>query len=264
MTALSSEPKTVRAPAGNMMPAIALRAASFVLLLAIWEIAAEATGSRTLPSAGTVAGAVISAARRGDLFYQLGITLARSGAAFAMAMAVGTALGLAMGRWRTLDLIFDGWVVLLLNLPALVVAVLAYVWFGLTEVAAIGAVAVNKLPLVAVTLREGVRSLDRDFAEMAVVYRFGPWKRFRHVIAPQLMPFFMVAARSGLSLIWKIVLVVELLGRSNGIGFKLQLYFQLFDVPDILAYALAFAGVVQLIEWGILRPIERRAGSWRR
>jgi NitT/TauT family transport system permease protein len=74
----------------------------------------------------------------------------------------------------------------------------------------------------------------------------------------------LVAARSGLSLIWKIVLVVELLGRSDGIGFKLQLFFQLFDVPDILAYALAFAGVVQVIEWTILRPIERRVGSWRR
>ena len=59
-------------------------------------------------------------------------------------------------------------------------------------------------------------------------------------------------------------LVVELLGRSDGIGFKLQLFLQLFDVPDILAYALAFAGVVQMIEWTILRPIERGVGSWRR
>ena len=246
------------------MREVVLRATSFILLLAIWEIAAESAGSRVLPSVGTVATAAVAAAGSGDLFYQLGITLARSAAAFAMAMAAGTALGLAMGRWRSLDLIFDGWVVLLLNLPALVIAVLAYVWFGLTEAAAIGAVAVNKLPLVAVTMREGARALDRDYAELAAVYRFGRWKRFRHVIAPQLMPFFMVAARSGLSLIWKIVLVVELLGRSNGIGFKLQLYFQLFDVHDVMAYALAFAGVVQLIEWGILQPIERRTGSWRR
>ncbi len=247
------------------MPAFVLRTASFVLLLAIWEIAAEAAGTgTTLPSVGAVARALAIAASTGDLFYHLGITLARSAAAFAMAMAAGTALGLAMGRWRTLDLVFDGWVVLLLNAPVLVIAILAYVWFGLTEAAAIGAVALNKLPLVAVTLREGARALDPDYAEMATIYRFGAWKRFRHVVAPQLAPFLLVAARSGLSLIWKIVLVVELLGRSNGIGFKLQLFFQLFDVPDILAYALAFAGVVQLIEWGILRPIERRAGSWRR
>jgi NitT/TauT family transport system permease protein len=243
---------------------IALRAVSFVLLLLVWEIAARTAGSRLLPSVELVASALVSAVESGDLPYHLGVTLARVAAAFAMAMAAGAALGLAMGRWRSLDLIFDGWVVLLLNLPALVIAVLAYVWFGLTEAAAIGAVALNKLPLVAVTLREGARSLDRDYAELATVYRFGRWKRFRHVVAPQLAPFFLVATRSGLSLIWKIVLVVELLGRSDGIGFKLQLYFQLFDVPDILAYALAFAGVVQLIEWGILQPVERRVGSWRR
>ena len=244
--------------------AIALRAISFVLLLLVWEIAARTAGSRLLPSVELVASALATAVESGDLPYHLGVTLARVAAAFAMAMAAGAALGLAMGRWRSLDLIFDGWVVLLLNLPALVIAVLAYVWFGLTEAAAIGAVALNKLPLVAVTLREGARSLDRDYAELATVYRFGRWKRFRHVLAPQLAPFFLVATRSGLSLIWKIVLVVELLGRSDGIGFKLQLYFQLFDVPDILAYALAFAGVVQLIEWGILQPVERRVGSWRR
>jgi NitT/TauT family transport system permease protein len=83
-------------------------------------------------------------------------------------------------------------------------------------------------------------------------------------VAPQLAPFLLVATRSGLSLIWKIVLVVELLGRSDGVGFKLQLYFQLFDVPHILAYAFAFAAIVQAIEWGLLQPLERRVGRWRR
>ena len=38
------------------------------------------------------------------------------------------------------------------------------------------------------------------------------------VIFPQLYPYLMSSARSGLSLIWKIVLVVELLGRSEGVG----------------------------------------------
>jgi NitT/TauT family transport system permease protein len=241
-----------------------LRIGSFALLFAAWEIAARAAQSRMLPSVESVMTTLVEAALHGDLPRHLGITLARVAAAFVVATAAGTALGLAMGRWRSFDLILDGWVVLLLNLPALVIAVLAYVWFGLTEAAAIGAVAANKLPLVAVTIREGARGLERDYAELATVYRFSGWRRFRHVVAPQLAPFFLVSARSGLSLIWKIVLVVELLGRSDGIGFKLQLYFQLFDVPSILAYSLAFAGVVQLIEWSILQPIERRVGAWRR
>ena len=136
--------------------------------------------------------------------------------------------------------------------------------FGRTEVAAIVAVAVNKLPNVAVTVREGARALSRDLAEMAHMYRFGPWKTLRHVTLPQLAPFFLASARTGLSLVWKIVLVVELLGRSNGVGFQLGTYFQLFDVSMILAYALAFIVVVQLIEFGILQPIAARVNRWRR
>ncbi|HUN47674.1 MAG TPA: ABC transporter permease subunit [Stellaceae bacterium] len=241
-----------------------LRLLSLAALILLWEMASRVAGSRLMPSVETVAATFWDELAHGELLRQLGITLARVVAAFTVAMALGAALGLAMGRWRLLDLALDGWVVLLLNLPALVIAILAYVWFGLTEAAAIGAVAVNKLPLVAMTMREGARSLDRGYGEMATVFRLGAWRRFRHVVAPQLVPFLLVSARSGLSLVWKIVLVVELLGRSNGIGFELQLYFQLFDVPRILAYALAFTGVVQLIEWGILQPLERRAGAWRR
>jgi NitT/TauT family transport system permease protein len=158
----------------------------------------------------------------------------------------------------------DSWVMALLNLPALVVIVLMYVWFGLTEAAAVGAVTLNKLPTTAVVVREGTRALDRDLAEMARSFRMRRWTRLRHVVLPQLYPYVFAAARSGLAIIWKIVLVVELLGRSNGVGFQIQVYFQLFDVTQILAYTLAFILVVQAIEWAVLQPMERRATRWRR
>jgi NitT/TauT family transport system permease protein len=60
------------------------------------------------------------------------------------------------------------------------------------------------------------------------------------------------------------VLVVELIGRSNGVGFELHTAFQLFDVATILAYAFAFTAVVQAIELGILQPWERALNRWRR
>ena len=67
-----------------------------------------------------------------------------------------------------------------------------------------------------------------------------------------------------MSLIWKIVLVVELLGRSNGVGFQIHLYFQLFDVATILAYTLAFVAVMLAVEFLLLQPMERYATRWRR
>ena len=125
------------------------------------------------------------------------------------------------------------------------------------------AVALNKLPIATVTVREGARSLDRALDDMAQVFRMGAWTRMRHVVLPQLAPYLAAAARSGLSLVWKIVLIVELLGRPNGVGFEIGVAFQLFDVTRILAYALAFVAVMLAIETFLVQPLERHVSRWR-
>ena len=239
-------------------------ACSFAVLLAVWGAASAAIDDRILPGPVAVGQTLAQEFASGALTHHVGVTLARVGASFLLAMVIGAAIGLFMGRRPAVDRFFDGWLILFLNIPALVTIILCYVWFGLTEVAAIAAVAINKIPNVAVTIREGARALDRDLGEMAHVYEFGALRTLRHVTLPQLAPFFAAAARSGLALVWKIVLVVELLGRSDGVGFQLNLFFQLFDVAGILAYTAAFVIVVQAIELGVLQPWERRARRWRR
>ena len=109
------------------------------------------------------------------------------------------------------------------------------------------------------TLLRIIAGLD----DMAQVFRMGPWVRLRHVVLPQLAPYLAAAARSGLSLVWKIVLIVELLGRPNGVGFEIGVAFQLFDVTKILAYALAFCAVMLVIETFLVQPLERHVSRWR-
>ena len=181
-----------------------------------------------------------------------------------MAFALGSAIGIVMGRSRRFDAALDGVVILFLNIPALVTIILCYVWFGLTEVAAIAAVVINKVPTVIVTVREGARAIDQHLLEVADVFQISRMRKLIKVFLPQLYPYFIASARSGLSLIWKIVLIVELLGRSNGVGFQLGIYFQFFDITSILAYTLAFAMVVMLIEAVFMRPVENHISRWRR
>ena len=251
-------------PVAPARAALITRLLSLFAGLALWEAGARLLASPHLPPVSQVLRLLAVETMSGLLPFNLGITLARVAAAFMLAMVLGTALGLAMGRWRRVDLLLDSWLIALLNVPALVVIVLIYIWFGLGEVSAVAAVALNKLPATAVTIREGARAVDRGLLDMAASFRIGPWRSLRHVVLPQLVPYLFAAARSGLSLIWKIVLVVELLGRSNGVGFEIQIAFQLFDVTRILAYSLAFILVVQLIEWGVLQPFERHVTRWRR
>ena len=202
-------------------------------------------------------------ATSGPLLADLGKTLLRATIAFVIAMALGTALGLILGRRRWLDRLFSGWLLVGLNLPAIVVAIVLYIWLGLTEVALVSAVVINKVPLVITTIREGVRSFSPDYDELATALRLTPLRRLRFITVPQLMPFILAAARTGLSLIWKIVLVFEVLGSDGGVGYRVSLLFQFFDITGILAYTTAFILVVLAFEYGALRPLERRVLQWR-
>ncbi len=240
-----------------------IRALSLAALLALWQAAALFADPRRLPGPGPVFETMVAEAQSGALFSNLAITLARVLAAFALAMSFGAAIGYAMGRHRTLNRLLDPWLVVLLNLPALVVIVLAYIWAGLTEVAAIGAVALNKLPNAVVTLREGARALDPQLDDVAQAFRLSPMARFRHIIAPQLAPYVAAATRAGLSLVWKIVLIVELLGRPNGVGFEINMAFQLFDIRLLLAYALPFVALMLIVETLLVQPLERSVSRWR-
>jgi NitT/TauT family transport system permease protein len=241
----------------------ALRVASLLLLLALWQVGSGYFGPRLLPPPLSVLAAMAEQARSGALFLNLAATLGRVAASFILAMSFGAVIGVLMGRYGAFDRIADSWIVILLNLPALVIIVLAYVWVGLNEIAAIGAVALNKLPNAIVTVREGARALDRELDEVARVFRMPVYVRLRHVMLPQLAPYIAAAARSGLSLVWKIVLVVELMGRSNGVGFEIGVAFQLFDIRLLLAYAIPFVMVMLAIETFLVQPFERHVARWR-
>lgn len=236
---------------------------SLPLLLALWQGGAMLAASRFLPSPLAVAGQVLDLAMTGHLIGDFAKTLARAAVGFVLAMALGTALGFALGRVRWADRLFGPWVMVGLNLPAIVVAIICYIWLGLTEFALVLAVVLNKTPLVITTIREGVLGFLPEFDELARAFRMPLARQLRLIWLPQLMPFVLAAARTGLALIWKMVLVFEVLGSDGGVGFRVGIFFQYFDMAGILAYAVVFVALVILFEHGVLRPVERRVLRWR-
>lgn len=246
-----------------MLRSFRLPLLSTLLFLAIWSGLAFLLQSRYLPAPFEVAKTFITELSSGALLFHLSVTFLRVIAAFIIALIFGTAIGLLLGRSSKANQFFDPWLIFALNLPALVVIVFCYLWFGLTEVAAIIAVALNKIPNTAITMREGRRALDPLLEDVAFIYHYTGWRKFTEFTLPQLEPYLAASIRNGLALIWKIVLVVELLGRSNGVGFQINLFFSQFDLTRILVYALSFMAVVGVIESVVIKPWERRARAWR-
>ena len=147
----SSDSKTSGLPGWPSDPWI--RAISLAVFVILWAAAAALFDSRLLPGPLAVGKSFLKHLAEGDLLVHTAITLARVAAAFLLAMLIGTALGIVMGRSKRVDSLFDGWLVIGLNIPAVVTIILCYIWFGLNESAALVAVAVTKLPCPAVTPR---------------------------------------------------------------------------------------------------------------
>lgn len=240
-----------------------IRLLPLILVVILWQLSGYYADSKILPQPSAILSLLQKETFEGDLMFHLGMTLRRVGISFLAAMVLGTVIGIAMGIYQTVDEALDTFLVIGLNIPALVIIIVCFIWFGLTEHAAIIAVTINKVPMVAVSLREGARALDKKLFQVAQVYQLSRFDILTKIVLPQLLPYLFGAVRNGLAIIWKIVLVVELLGCSNGVGFQIGGFFHFFDIAGVLAYTFAFMGVVFAFEVLALRPVERYLLRWR-
>jgi NitT/TauT family transport system permease protein len=136
-------------------------------------------------------------------------------------------------------------------------------WLGLNERATVLAITWTTFPSIAVNIWQGVKAIDQRLIDMARVFRASRWKRTARVVIPQVLPYIMAAARFGLGVVWKVTVLVELLGRSDGIGYMLNYSFQMFNMADVFAWTLFFTLVMLIIELLVLKPLEHRLFRWR-
>jgi NitT/TauT family transport system permease protein len=199
----------------------------------------------------------------GSFFVEMGATLRRVGVGFAIAMFISIPLGILMGTVKSLENFFEPPVILGLTMPGLVWAVLAIMFFGLNETSAYAAVAITILPMLAISLWQGTKAIDKDLIDMSTAFHASAWSKVVDVILPQLVSHILAAIRYGLGLAWKVVVVVEMFGFSNGVGYQVVRGFNVFSMKAVLAWAITFLVVMIIIEFGLIGWLEGRVTRWR-
>ncbi len=205
-------------------------------------------------------GAIVNS---GQFFSEIGATLRRVGVGFAIAMLIAVPLGIVMGTIKALENFFEPPVILGLTMPGLIWAVLAIMFFGLNETSAYAAVSITICPMLAISLWQGTKSIDKDLIDMSTAFHASPWSKIVDVILPQLISHILAAIRYGLGLAWKVVVVVEMFGFSNGVGYQVVRGFNVFSMKSVLAWAITFLAVMIVIEFGIIGWLESRVTRWR-
>lgn len=242
---------------------IGLRVGSIVTLVFIWWVLTLFFPPTLIPNPWDTFAEVAAIITTGNFFVEMGNTLRRVLVGFGIAMVVSIPLGIVMGTLRTLESFFEPPVILGLTMPGLIWAVLMIMFFGLTETSAYAAVAVTIFPMLTIGIWQGTKSIDKDLIDMSRVFHAGAWSKVVDVILPQLVSHILAAIRYGLGLAWKVVVVVEMFGFSNGVGYQVVRGFNVFSMKTVLAWAITFLVVMIVIEFGIIGWLERSVTRWR-
>lgn len=240
-------------------------ALAFCVLAVIgWELMARALASPLVPDAETIYGEIWRIVASGEVATQIGITLWRIALGFAVAFVVSLAIGIASARSDAIRIFFEPAIVLGLTVPGLVWTLLCVIWFGVSLATPVVAIALGIAPTLILTVIQGVKSVDPEIMEMAHVYRISRANVFRKIWLPSLVPYLFSGARIGFSLAWKVIVLVEIFGLSDGVGYKLNSEFSLQNVEGVMAWTIVFWAAMAALEYGVLQQFERALSYWRK
>jgi NitT/TauT family transport system permease protein len=218
---------------------------------------------RLLPSPVSTMREAVRLVSDGTFFFHMYQSLRRVFVGSLVAMFLSVGVGIYMGTVVMGERFFQPLVVLGLTIPGLMWALIAVMLFGINEWSPYFAVTVTIFPMLVINIWAGVKALDKELIDMSRVFHFSPWMKISQVIIPQLLPNIFAATRYGLGLAWKVVVVVEMFGTSNGVGYQVMKSYQVFNMEGVIAWTLTFVAAMIVLEYGVINFAERRLTAWR-
>ena len=209
--------------------------------------------------------AVLAAATRmlisGELLQHIAVSFCRAAVGFAIGATLGFVLGIANGCWRYSELMFDGTLQMLRNIPHLALIPLVIIWFGIGEESKYFLVALGVFFPIYLNTLLGIRTVDPQLIEMAKVYKMPPWRIFWEVILPSALPSIFTGLRYALGLMWLTLIVAETISASSGIGY-MAMEARQFMLVDVIVLSIIIYALLGKLADSTARLLERVCLAW--
>ena len=113
-------------------------------------------------------------------------------------------------------------------------------------------------PIFYFNFLEGLKKLDQDVLEMARVFRFSPWNRFRYILIPGIYPQMLSSAKLAMGLSWKSGIAAELIGQvRNSIGYQLMDAKVSLDMGEVFAWSIIMIALSKSFELLVLYVLKK-------
>lgn len=257
-------------PSRARRPALAIGAAVApiaLLVLAWWLLTMAIDRPRIFPPPDAIWTQLLVILRGegelGSSYGQILATMIRLSIAFGSALVLGTLLGVLAGRVRAVFSMLENVVWIFMAVPSIVWVFIFAVTFGLSDVVPIAAVAALLTPGVIINVAEGSKSIPTELLTMADSYKAGRLQRLRDIYLPFLVPYVASSARVAFALGIKLIVVAEVVGIPNGVGFEIKFWYDQLMMSPMIAWGIVMITIGFIVDHGIFGTIERRVGRWR-
>ena len=197
----------------------------------------------------------------------VGTTMRRAALGFAVALGIGTVVGLAVSQSNVLRRAVGSLITGLQSMPSIVWFPFAILMFGLTETAIFFVIILGAAPSIANGLISGVDHIPPVLLRAGRVLGARGLTSWRHVVLPAALPSFVAGLKQGWAFAWRSLMAGELLviiAFRPSIGVDLAYARELSDAPLLLAMMLVvlFIGIfVDSLVFGVLeRRLRRNRG----
>lgn len=234
------------------------------LTLAIWQAFWSAGKISPLFFSGpsAIAARFWDAAAHGQLLSDLRYSGVNFAIGFILASVAGVVVGVMVGWYRRVDMIMGPFLNALYATPRVAMVPLIIIWFGIGMWSKVFIVFISAFFPVLVNTIGGIRATDADLLRAARAYCASDWQIFTTVAVPGAVPFILTGLRQGVAIGLIGVVVGEMFGGSQGIGFMVAYGGQTFATDTLFVGVLiiAFAGILLT---AAAERLERHFSRWR-
>ncbi len=231
------------------------------VFIAAWQAASGFYNHVILPSPAEVARSLASLTLDGRLWEHARQSIMRGLTGFGLSVAAGVPLGLLIGVSPLLSNVFRPLVVTLQVVPLISWLLLAMIWLGFSQVPAF-VVFVTTLPLITINTVQGVKNIDPQLMQMAVVFRISRSRVFREIYLPQVLPYLLAGISTALGTTWKAVAMAEFLSVSQGIGARMALARINLETADLFAWTFILIGLGLITDRLLTYLVSKRFRHW--
>ncbi|PEW84809.1 sulfonate ABC transporter permease [Bacillus cereus] len=235
-----------------------------IIVLIIWQLAGvfDLVSKTVLPTPLDIFLAFQELIKTGELFGHISISVFRAAVGFLIGGSLGIILGAIVGFSTRSEQYLDPSVQMLRTVPHLAVAPLFVLWFGFGETSKVLLIADGAFFPLYVNAFLGIRGVDSKLFDVARVLEFSKRKLITKLILPAALPNLLLGARLSLGVAWVSLVVAELMGSTEGIGYMIMDARQ-FSNTDIVFVGIIIFAFVGKFSDSLVRLLEVKFLRWR-